>query len=82
MIGFATLELANVGFPFGLAGQPCKSCHVAGEVKVINNVHNHEQQATSAIDLHVEDANLTLTFNNFRPNNTSITFFIMGLEDF
>ena len=55
----AALEAGGVGLPFGLAGQGGETGVVLDEVEVIGGVHDHEDPAFKAIDLHVKDADGT-----------------------
>ena len=66
--GGAALELGDVGFPFGLAGQSGQAGHVAGPVEVVHGVADHEEGSAEAPDFHRENAHLPLAGNDFRPN--------------
>ena len=52
----AALEAGDVGFPICLAGQGGETGVVHDEVEVIGGVHDHEDPAFKAVDLHVKDA--------------------------
>ena len=52
----AALEAGDVGFPLCLAGQGGETGVVHDEVEVIGGVHDHEDPAFKAVDLHVKDA--------------------------
>ena len=52
----AALEAGDVGFPICLAGQGGETGVVLDEVEVICGVHDHEDPAFKAVDLHVKDA--------------------------
>lgn len=54
--GVAALEAGDVGFPLCLAGQGGETGVVLDEVEVICGVHDHEDPAFKAVDLHVKDA--------------------------
>ena len=64
----AALEAGDVGFPLCLAGQGGETGVVLDEIEVIGGVHDHEDPAFKAIDLHVKDADGTDTLLNLRPN--------------
>ena len=66
-IGTAALELGDVGFPFRLTREGGEFCHVLLEVKVVLDIHNHEEAAAFAVDLHIQDANFALALDDFRP---------------
>ena len=66
--GVAALEAGDVGFPLCLAGQGGETGVVLDEIEVIGGVHDHEDPAFKAIDLHVKDADGTDTLLNLRPN--------------
>ncbi len=68
--GVAALEAGNVGLPFGLAGEGRETGVVFDEIEVIRGVHDHEDLALKAVDLHVEDADGTDSLLDFRPNVT------------
>ena len=63
----ATLELTDVGFPFGLAGKGGKALHVALPIEIVNSVNNHEKLVVERIDLHGKYANFMLTGDDFGP---------------
>lgn len=52
----AALEAGDVGFPLCLTGQGGETGVVLDEVEVICGVHDHEDPAFKAVDLHVKDA--------------------------
>ena len=52
----AALEAGDVGFPLCLAGQGGETGVVHDEVEVIGGVHDHEDPAFKAVDLHVKYA--------------------------
>ena len=54
--GVAALEAGDVGFPLCLAGQGGETGVVLDEIEVICGVHDHEDPAFKAVDLHVKDA--------------------------
>ena len=64
----AALEAGDVGFPLCLAGQGGETGVVLDEIEVIGGVHDHEDPAFKAIDLHVKDADGTDPLLNLRPN--------------
>ena len=64
----AALELAYVGFPFGLAGKGGEPCHVTVPVEVVHGVHYHEQAAALGVDLHREYAYGVLAGYDFGPD--------------
>ena len=66
--GVAALEAGDVGFPICLAGQGGETGVVLDEIEVIAGVHDHEDPAFKAVDLHVKDADGTDTLLNLRPN--------------
>ena len=66
--GVAALEAGDVGFPICLAGQGGETGVVLDEIEVICGVHDHEDPAFKAVDLHVKDADGTDTLLNLRPN--------------
>ena len=66
-VGTAALELGDVSFPLGLTREGGKAGHVPLEVKIVLDIHYHEQAAALAVDLHIEDANFTLALNDLRP---------------
>ena len=51
----AALEAGDVGFPLCLTGQGGETGVVLDEVEVICGVHDHEDPAFKAVDLHVKD---------------------------
>lgn len=66
--GVAALEAGDVGFPICLAGQGGETGVVLDEIEVICGVHDHEDPAFKAVDLHVKDADGTDPLLNLRPN--------------
>ena len=64
----AALEAGDVGFPLCLTGQGGETGVVHDEVEVIAGVHDHEDPAFKAVDLHVKDADGTDPLLNLRPN--------------
>ena len=66
--GVSALEAGDVGFPICLAGQGGETGVVLDEIEVIGGVHDHEDPAFKAIDLHVKDADGTDPLLNLRPN--------------
>ena len=54
--GVAALEAGDVGFPLGLTRKGGETGVVLDEVEVICGVHDHEDPAFKAVDLHVKDA--------------------------
>ena len=52
----AALEAGDVGFPICLTGQGGETGVIHDEVEVIGGVHDHEDPAFKAVDLHVKDA--------------------------
>lgn len=64
----AALELAYVGFPFGLAGKGGEPCHVTVPVEIVHGVHYHEQAAALGVDLHREYAYGVLAGYDFGPD--------------
>ena len=52
----AALEAGDVGFPLCLAGQGGETGVVLDEIEVIGGVHDHEDPAFKAVDLHVKYA--------------------------
>ena len=80
-VGGAALEPGDVGFPFGLPREGGEAGHVALEVEVIDRVHDHEEAAAAAVDLHVQDADLALAYYDFRPH-VGVRFDILGDEGF
>ncbi len=54
--GVSALEAGDVGFPICLAGQGGETGVVLDEIEVIGGVHDHEDPAFKAVDLHVKDA--------------------------
>ena len=67
-VGWAALELRDVRFPFGLAGESGESRHVALEVEVVDGVHDHEEAAAAAVYLHIYDADFALAGYYLGPN--------------
>ena len=67
-IWVAALELAYVGFPFGLAGKGGEPCHVTVPVEVVHGVHYHEQDAALGVNLHREYAYGVLSGYDFGPD--------------
>ena len=79
-----TLATGHEGFPFGLSGQRGKAGHVFFPVKFIYRVANHKDMVFKTIDLHVEDTDLALAFNDFGPNmSMNLTIFLdeIGVVD-
>lgn len=71
------MALSHKGFPFSLTGQFRQSGHIFFPVEIVDRVANHEDMGALAIELHVEDADGALAFNNLRPNvgvNVAIFF--------
>ena len=66
--GAGALKLADIGFPFGLAGQGGQSGHITDEVEPVDSVHDHEETAAMPVYLHIQDADLTLAFDDLRPH--------------
>lgn len=66
--GVAALEAGDVGFPLCLTGQGGETGVVHDEVEVIAGVHDHEDPAFKAVDLHVKDADLADPLLNLGPN--------------
>ena len=66
-IRITALELADVGLPLSLSGQCSKEGHILFKVEVILDIHNHKETSTFAVYLHIEDANLALASDDFRP---------------
>ena len=64
----AALEAGDVGLPFGLAGQGGETGVVLDEVEVIGGVHDHEDTAFKAVNLHVEDADGADALLNLGPD--------------
>ena len=64
----AALEAGDVGFPLCLTGQGGETGVVLDEIEVICGVHDHEDPAFKAVDLHVKDADGTDPLLNLRPN--------------
>ena len=64
----AALEAGDIGFPLCLAGQGGETGVVLDEIEVIGGVHDHEDPAFKAVDLHVKDADGTDPLLNLRPN--------------
>lgn len=62
------LEAGDVGLPFGLAGQGGETGVVLDEVEVIGGVHDHEDTAFKAVNLHVEDADGADALLNLGPD--------------
>ena len=66
----AALEAGDVGLPLSLAGESSEAGVVFDEIEVIRGVHDHEDLALKAVDLHVDDADGADSFLDFRPNVT------------
>lgn len=64
----AALELRYVCFPFRLAGELGEARHIPVPVKLVHGVADHKQRAAAAIDLHVQNSHLTLSFNDLGPD--------------
>ena len=64
----AALEAGDVGFPLCLAGQGGETGVVHDEVEVIGGVHDHEDPAFKAVDLHAKDADCADPLLNLGPD--------------
>lgn len=67
-VGVGALATGHISFPLGLSGQRGKSGHVALPVEIVHRVANHKHMVFKTIDLHVEDTDLALAFNDFGPH--------------
>ena len=64
------MEAGDIGLPFGLAGKGREMGVVFDEIEVVRCVHDHEDLAFKAVDLHVKDAHGADALLDFRPHVT------------
>ena len=62
------MALRNMGFPLGLTRQFCKSGHVFFPIEIIDRVAYHKDMIFKTINLHIKDADGSLSFDDFRPH--------------
>ena len=67
-VGTAALKLRHKGFPFRLTRQSGQPCHVTLPIEIIHGVTNHKKMCSFTVNLHIENADFTLSGLNLRPH--------------
>lgn len=66
-IGIAALELADKGFPLGLAWECGESGHCFFPVEIFGGIYYHDQCVAQDVDFHLDDADFSDAVANFLP---------------